>query len=82
MDFDKDTQTRILAVAQSRIEGQKVAEHDQRIVDILDLHPEFDEIWKTGELATYPQEIDGMVVNPFVHTVLHLIVDRQIERKP
>ncbi len=79
MDFDKESQSRILAVAQSRIEGQSVAEHDQRIVDILDLHPEFDEIWKTGELATYPQEIDGMVVNPFVHTVLHLIVDRQIE---
>lgn len=79
MDFDKESQSRILAVAQSRIEGQSVAEHDQRIVDILDLHPEFDEVWKTGEMAIYPQEINGMVVNPFVHTVLHLIVDRQIE---
>ena len=81
MDFDKDTQSRILAVAQSRSEGKNIAEHDQRIVDIMDLHPEFDEIWKMGELASYPQEIDGMVVNPFVHIVLHLIVDRQIENE-
>ena len=31
-----------------------------------------------GEMAVYPQEIDGQVVNPFVHTVLHVIVDKQI----
>ncbi len=79
MDFDKDTQARILAVAKDRIEGKSPEEHDQRIFDIMDMHPELNEIWKLGELASYPQEVDGMVVNPFVHTVLHLIVDRQIE---
>ena len=79
MDFDKDTQKRILAAAKDRIEGKTPEEQDQRIFDIMDMHPELDEIWKMGELASYPQEVDGMVVNPFVHTVLHLIVDRQIE---
>lgn len=79
MDFDKDTQKRILAAAQDRIEGRPPEEQDQRIFDIMDMHPELDEIWKLGELASYPQEVNGTVVNPFVHTVLHLIVDRQIE---
>ena len=44
----------------------------------MDLHPEFDEIWKMGEMAAYPQEINGQIVSPFVHTVLHTIVDGQI----
>ena len=31
-----------------------------------------------GEMAAYPQEINGQIVSPFVHTVLHTIVDSQI----
>lgn len=79
MDFDKDTQVRILAAAQDRINGKSPSEENQTIFDIMDMHPELDAIWKMGEMAAYPQEVDGMMVNPFVHTVLHLIVDRQIE---
>ncbi len=78
MQFDKETQQRILRVAGQRIEGQPVDEIDQRIAHVMSLHPEFDSIWGMGEMAVYPQEIDGQVVNPFVHTVLHVIVDKQI----
>ncbi|MDA0691806.1 MAG: DUF1841 family protein [Nitrospinae bacterium] len=78
MDFDKETQVRILQVAAGREDGKTFEELDERIAHIMDLHPEFDEIWKQGELATYPQEINGKVVSPFVHTVLHVTVDRQI----
>ncbi|GJL79932.1 MAG: hypothetical protein NPINA01_29210 [Nitrospinaceae bacterium] len=78
MDFDKETQVRILEVAAGREEGKTFEELDERIAHIMDLHPEFDEIWKQGELATYPQEIDGQIVSPFVHTVLHVTVDKQI----
>lgn len=78
MDFDKETQVRILQVAAGREEGKTFEELDERIAHVMDLHPEFDEIWKQGELAAYPQEIDGKVVSPFVHTVLHVTVDRQI----
>jgi hypothetical protein len=78
MEFDKETQVRILQVAAGREEGQDFEEQDARIAHIMDLHPEFDEIWKLGELATHPQEIGGHIVNPFVHTVLHVIVDKQI----
>lgn len=79
MKFDKETQTRILRVAGDRSEGKDIAEVDERIVQIMDLHPEFDSIWDMGEMAIYPQEIDGKVVNPFVHTVLHVVVDKQIQ---
>ena len=78
MQFDKETQTRILRVAGDRSEGKNIDEVDERIEFIMDLHPEFDSVWELGEMAIYPQEIDGKIVNPFVHTVLHLIVDKQI----
>lgn len=78
MQFDKETQQRILRVAGQRIEGEDIDEIDSRIGYVMDLHPEYEEIWKMGEMAVYPQEIDGKVVNPFVHTVLHVTVDKQI----
>ncbi len=78
MQFDKETQVRILQVAAGREEGQDFEEQDARIAHIMDLHPEFDDIWKLGELGMHPQEIGGQIVNPFVHTVLHVIVDKQI----
>jgi len=79
MDFDKETQQRILRVAADRQDGKPVEEFDDQIVQVFDMHPEFEEAWKQGELATFPQEINGKIVNPFVHTVLHIIIDRQID---
>ena len=78
MEFDKDSQVRVLQVAARREEGQSFEELDACIAQVMDMHPEFDKIWKQGELATHPQEINGQVVNPFVHTVLHVIIDKQI----
>ena len=78
MNFDKETQVRILRVASDRQQGRDIEELDSRISHVMDLHPEFEEIWSMGEMAAYPQEINGQVVSPFVHTVLHTIVDSQI----
>ena len=78
MQFDKETQVRILRVASDRQQGREVEELDDRISYVMDLHPEFEEIWAMGEMAAYPQEINGQIVSPFVHTVLHTIVDSQI----
>ena len=78
MQFDKETQTRILRVASDRQQGRSLEELDERIGHVMDLHPEFEEIWTMGEMAAYPQEINGEVVSPFVHTVLHTIVDSQL----
>jgi hypothetical protein len=79
MQFDKETQTRILRVAGERIGGDDIAEIDQRIAQVMDMHPEFDAAWEMGDMAVYPQEIDGKVINPFVHTVWHVMVDKQIQ---
>ena len=76
--FDKESQTIILRVACERAEGKTISEEDEPIVKIMDAHSEFDDLWLQGELATFPQEINGSIVNPFVHTVLHVIIDRQI----
>jgi hypothetical protein len=78
MNFDKETQIRILRVASDRQQGRDVEELDARISHVMDLHPEFEEIWSMGEMAAYPQEINGQIVSPFVHTVLHTIVDSQL----
>ena len=78
MQFDKETQTRILRVASDRQQGRSLEELDERISHVMDLHPEFDEVWTMGEMAAYPQEINGEIVSPFVHTVLHTIVDSQL----
>lgn len=79
MDFDKESQQRILRVAADKNEGRPIEELDERIARVLELHPEFDSIWEEGELASMPREINGMIVNPFVHTVLHVIIDRQLQ---
>ena len=79
MQFDKETQTRILRVAGERVGGGDIAEVDQRIAQGMDMHPEFDATWEMGDMALYPQEIDGKVINPFVHTVWHVMVDKQIQ---
>jgi len=78
VQFDKETQIRILRVASDRQQGRDIDELDERISHVMDLHPEFEEIWTMGEMAAYPQEINGQIVSPFVHTVLHTIVDSQI----
>ncbi|MDH5762088.1 MAG: DUF1841 family protein [Nitrospinota bacterium] len=79
MQFDKETQTRILRVAGERVGGDDIAEVDKRIAQIMDMHPEFDATWEMGDMALYPQEIEGKVMNPFVHTVWHVMVDKQIQ---
>lgn len=77
--FDKETQQRIFNVAQSRAAGTEIAEMDERIAFVMGMHPEFDLIWAQGEMmSSIVQEINGQIVNPLVHTVLHTIVDKQI----
>ena len=79
--FDKESQTRILKIAEMRAAGKPLEGEDLRIGEVLDMHSEFDGLWQQGELACYPQEVDGKVVNPFVHVVLHVRVDRQIQNE-
>lgn len=50
----------------------------ERIADAIKAHPEFDPFWPQGEAAINPQEIDGYVVNPLIHTGLHVEIDKQL----
>ena len=81
VDFDKESQRLVLKIAKMRTAGEPLEGEDLRIGQVLDMHPEFDALWQQGELACYPQEVNGKVVNPFVHVVLHVRVDRQIQNE-
>ncbi|MFQ5671902.1 MAG: DUF1841 family protein [Nitrospinales bacterium] len=79
--FDKESQTRIFRIAGERAAGKPLNAEDEPVARVLDAHAEFDELWQQGDLATYPREINGAIVNPFVHTVLHVIINRQIDNE-
>lgn len=50
----------------------------EMIADAMRAHPEFDSLWPQGEVVFHPQEIDGYVVNPLIHTGLHVAVEKQL----
>lgn len=77
--FDKENQWRFTRIAESRARKKDLDEEDARIADIMDQHPEFDEVWPLREMSAQPQEVNGSIVNPFVHTMLHLVIEKQIE---
>lgn len=77
MLFDPDLLEHIRHVAR---EGDPSGE-DHEILEILQMHPEFDRIWNDpGIDPSRPIEVEGNIVNPFVHVALHLIVGRQVRQ--
>lgn len=77
MLFDTDLLEHIRLVAR---EGDQSGD-DHEIMDILRMHPEFDKIWNDPAIdPSRPLEVEGSMVNPFVHVALHLIVGRQIRQ--
>ncbi|MFY9269623.1 MAG: DUF1841 family protein [Candidatus Manganitrophaceae bacterium] len=58
--------------------GETLSGDSGIIAEVMEAHPEFDPYWPEGESAFRPQEIDGSVVNPLVHTGVHVAVERQI----
>lgn len=78
--FDQSDQWRFSRIAEKRKNGPLEGE-DARIAEIMEEHPELDQFWSLGELSASPQEVNGQIVNPFVHVTLHLVVQNQIERE-
>ncbi len=76
--FDKETQERIFYVAEARTQGKELEGIELEVAKVLDLHPEFDFLWPQGDVALIAQPIEGQLVNPFVHVVLHGIVAGQL----
>ncbi|MDA8060006.1 MAG: DUF1841 family protein [Leptospirillum sp.] len=78
--FDRENQWRFSSIAQRKKTGPLEGE-DQSIAELMDLHPELDPFWELGEGSASPQEVDGVIVNPFVHLMFHLQVQNQIEKE-
>lgn len=81
MLFDRDNQWRFTTIAKKRRQTEPFDEEDELIVQAMDLHPEFDPLWELGEMSATPQEVNGTVVNPFIHTSLHVLVEKQLQSK-
>jgi hypothetical protein len=79
--FDKENQWRFTKIAEQKRNKIKLEGEDALIAEVMNQHPEFDTIWPLGEFSAQPREIGGMVVNPFVHTALHVIIEQQIEKE-
>jgi hypothetical protein len=59
--------------------GEELTGDAELIADTMKAHPEFDPFWSAGETAFQPQEINGFVVNPLVHTGLHVTIEKQLD---
>lgn len=81
MLFDKDNQWRFTTIARRRLETTEFEGEEALIAQAMDLHPELDPIWELAELSATPQEVNGTVVNPFIHTALHVLIEKQLEEK-
>ncbi|MFZ5877035.1 MAG: DUF1841 family protein [Nitrospirota bacterium] len=81
MLFDRDNQWRFTTIAKKRLENAPIEGEDELIAQAMDLHPELDPIWELGEMSATPQEVNGTVVNPFIHTALHVLVEKQLQTK-
>jgi hypothetical protein len=78
--FDRDNQWRFTTIAKKRRQALLDGE-DALIAQAMDLHPELDPLWELGELSATPQEVNGTVVNPFIHTALHVLIEKQLTHK-
>ncbi len=59
--------------------GEELLSDDaEEVVEVMKDHAEFDPFWEQGDAALHPQEIEGYVVNPLIHTRLHVLVERQL----
>ncbi|MFQ5597888.1 MAG: DUF1841 family protein [Nitrospiria bacterium] len=64
-------------------QGAELSDEAEEVAKVLREHPEFDPFWGQGGAALQPQEIEGYIVNPLIHTRLHVIIERQIfEQNP
>ncbi len=81
MLFDRDNQWRFTTIAKKRRQAATLEGEDALIAQAMDLHPELDQLWELGELSATPQEVRGTIVNPFIHTALHVLIEKQLTEK-
>jgi|SRR5579863_9795129 len=70
---------KLVALVWEKVQKQEALnEFEGMLAAAMKEHPEFAFFWDLGEVMARPQEINGTVVNPLVHTGLHLVVERQL----
>ncbi len=61
--------------------GEALMGESEMIAEAMKGHPEFDPFWPRGESVFQPQEINGYMVNPLVHTGLHVAIEKQLQNQ-
>jgi hypothetical protein len=78
--FSHENQHKFIQIAGKLKQGNPLSSGEELLIaEIMSQHPEFIPIWELGDLSASPQEINGEVINPFVHTALHLAMEKQID---
>ncbi len=76
--FSKQATVLYNAVWEKMKKGETLFGEAEGIAEAMKGHPEFDLYWGVGETAFHPQEINGFIVNPLVHTGLHVVIEKQL----
>src|SRR5579884_1223638 len=76
--FSKQALSMYFKVWERMKKGEELSGDAEMIAESMKAHPEFDPFWPEGEAAFQPQEIDGYIVNPLIHTGLHVAVEKQL----
>jgi hypothetical protein len=76
--FSKQATVLYNAVWEKMKRGETLSGDAELMSEIMRDHPEFDPFWGAGETAFQPQEINGFMVNPLVHTGLHTAIEKQL----
>jgi len=76
--FSKQAVTLYNQIWEKVQKGEELMGDAELIADEMKRHPEFTPFWSQGEAAFQPQEINGYIVNPLVHTGLHVAVEKQL----
>ncbi len=76
--FSKQAASKYSDIWKRMNQGEELSGVQSLIGAAMKHHPEFDPFWPQGEIAFHPQEIDGYVVNPLVHTGIHVAVEKQL----
>ena len=78
--FSKQASSLYGAIWDAMKKGAPLTGDAEMISAAMTAHPEFDPFWGLGEVAFYPQEVNGCIVNPLVHVGLHVAIEKQLER--
>ena len=68
----------LIALWRRHKRGEPLGPKEEKIVRILEEHPEFSEFWQ-GTVLEGSVEIDGKIINPFLHVQMHSMVESQLE---